>query len=130
MSNSKKLWQTAFFIYFRRPSFFSNSTFYSTFVLVLSLLIICCCFFLLCTGQCRNMNGQCQHICIDNKNKVTCTCYPGFSLDSDKRSCIGKYKFDVFLILTFYPSQHCLKRWIIFFFLKLQWTLCLKKVEC
>ncbi|XP_066927179.1 uncharacterized protein [Clytia hemisphaerica] len=42
----------------------------------------------ICSGQCRNMNGQCQHICIDDKNKVTCKCYAGFYLDTDGHSCI------------------------------------------
>lgn len=41
-----------------------------------------------CSGQCRNMNGQCQHICTDDKQKLTCSCYKGFNLDSDGKKCI------------------------------------------
>ena len=34
-------------------------------------------------------NGGCAHICVDTDQSFECRCNPGYSLDSDGRSCIG-----------------------------------------
>lgn len=42
-----------------------------------------------CSGQCKNMNGGCQHICsYERRTGVKCSCYKGFQLDSDGVRCI------------------------------------------
>ena len=50
--------------------------------------------YILPIGQCKNLNGGCQHQCDYDRSKgVHCGCYTGFKLDSDGKSCIGKSSF-------------------------------------
>lgn len=35
------------------------------------------------------LNNPCEHKCIDTGVAVKCSCYEGFELQKDKKSCIG-----------------------------------------
>lgn len=39
---------------------------------------------------CNHGNGGCQHTCEDTENGPICRCHPRYTLQPDKRSCIGK----------------------------------------
>lgn len=39
---------------------------------------------------CNHGNGGCQHTCEDTENGPICRCHPRYTLQPDKRSCLGK----------------------------------------
>ena len=41
------------------------------------------------SGDCNKNKGYCDHICLQEKNEITCTCYKGYRLREDKKSCQG-----------------------------------------
>lgn len=46
------------------------------------------------TDPCKNNNGGCTHSCKPTADKrVTCTCFKGFKLEADGRTCSGKDLF-------------------------------------
>ena len=49
--------------------------------------------FFMFTGQnfCSTKNGGCQHLCLPKGKIVTCQCSDGYILDSDNKTCTGKY---------------------------------------
>ena len=42
-------------------------------------------------NECDHNNGGCAQLCNDTDGSFTCSCNPGYSLDVDGKSCIGKY---------------------------------------
>ena len=49
--------------------------------------------FILDINECSNNSGGCSHNCINKIGGFDCTCYNGYKLDSDSRSCNGKNLF-------------------------------------
>jgi len=39
--------------------------------------------------ECRDDNGECQHICENLPGNYTCHCLPGYDINDDGKSCIG-----------------------------------------
>lgn len=42
---------------------------------------------------CNHGNGGCQHTCEDTESGPICRCHVRYTLQPDKRSCVGKHKF-------------------------------------
>lgn len=41
--------------------------------------------------QCDEDRAGCEHVCQIDHGRIQCTCYRGFRLAEDAKSCIGKY---------------------------------------
>ena len=42
--------------------------------------------------ECIEDNFGCSDICVNNHGSAICECSPGYVLDVDKKTCIGKYE--------------------------------------
>ena len=42
--------------------------------------------------ECATNNGGCDHYCTNTIGNFVCSCYPGFTLDGDERTCLGEFK--------------------------------------
>ena len=51
-------------------------------------------------NECNSSNGGCVQMCINTVGSFTCQCLPGYMMDENGRSCIGKYKY-AFLVALF-----------------------------
>ena len=40
--------------------------------------------------ECQNRNDGCQHVCVNTPGSYKCTCWTGFTLSTDNRSCVGE----------------------------------------
>lgn len=45
---------------------------------------------LLAASECDVNNGGCEHNCTETVASYTCSCYPGYTLQEDEHTCIGK----------------------------------------
>lgn len=45
---------------------------------------------------CNHGNGGCQHTCEDTESGPICRCHARYTLQPDKRSCVGKHTVDMF----------------------------------
>lgn len=52
------------------------------------LLKLCVCYLVI--DFCRNRNGDCEYICINNNGNRVCECYRGYKLLVDQRYCEGE----------------------------------------
>ncbi len=41
--------------------------------------------------ECSRMNGGCEQLCNNTRGSFSCSCHPGYILDSDSRTCVGLY---------------------------------------
>ena len=41
--------------------------------------------------ECATNNGGCDHYCTNTIGSFVCSCYPGYTLDGDGRTCLGKF---------------------------------------
>lgn len=57
-------------------------------VALITWLMLACCWPLAVT--CNHGNGGCQHTCEDTENGPICRCHARYTLQPDKRSCVGK----------------------------------------
>lgn len=59
------------------------------------LIIQCFCHFVIkflsAASECDVNNGGCEHYCMETIESYTCSCYPGYTLDSNGHSCTGMY---------------------------------------
>ena len=39
--------------------------------------------------SCANSNGGCEHVCHQSSNRTLCSCYDGYTLKLDEKSCEG-----------------------------------------
>ena len=39
--------------------------------------------------ECATNNGGCDHYCTNTIGSFVCSCYPGYTLDVDGRTCLG-----------------------------------------
>ena len=53
-------------------------------------------------------NGGCDHYCTETIQSYICSCYPGYTLDTDQHTCIGKLKPCVVFIDYILASHGCL----------------------
>ena len=52
------------------------------------------------TNVCDMKNGGCEQICTASQNSGTCSCHPGYLLNSDAVSCAGiRYLYLLALII-------------------------------
>ena len=42
-------------------------------------------------SECDVNNGGCDHYCMETLESYTCSCYPGYTLESDGHTCTGMY---------------------------------------
>ncbi len=42
-------------------------------------------------NQCLTNNGGCDHICTNELPGFSCSCRPGYQLQTDNKKCLGKY---------------------------------------
>ena len=42
-------------------------------------------------NECAVLNGNCSQICTNRNGSYSCSCYAGYQLLADKRSCNGEY---------------------------------------
>lgn len=67
-------------------------------------------------NDCAVNNGGCDHTCNmgpsaeDQAFTVQCACNGGYYLDSNEKSCIGKFRFNSFLIIICFISNGKLVR--------------------
>ena len=54
----------------------------------------------------RNISG-CNQNCTNTIGSYFCTCYPGFEMLNDNRTCVGKY-------YCIYLCIQCMDLWILF----------------
>ena len=40
--------------------------------------------------ECTLGTAACNHQCTDTEGSYTCSCFPGYILDDDQQTCIGK----------------------------------------
>ena len=45
-------------------------------------------------------NGGCDHYCVETLENYTCSCYPGYTLESNAHTCTGMY-IDILLTLMY-----------------------------
>lgn len=57
--------------------------------------------FLIDINECLTNNGGCAQICSNTVGSFTCSCRPGYSLNSDRRGCSGKFPKYVVWVLMF-----------------------------
>ena len=43
-------------------------------------------------NECTTNNGGCDHYCTNTIGSFFCSCYPGYTLDGDGRTCQGELK--------------------------------------
>jgi len=42
-------------------------------------------------NECSSHNGGCNHRCTNSHGSFKCSCNKGYSLQSNKKTCVGKY---------------------------------------
>ena len=42
-------------------------------------------------NECDKQNGGCDHNCSNTEGSFECSCYIGYKLDDDRKSCLGTY---------------------------------------
>ena len=42
-------------------------------------------------NECRSHNGGCNHHCTNSHGSFRCSCNNGYSLQRNKKTCVGKY---------------------------------------
>ena len=42
-------------------------------------------------SQCEVDNGGCAHFCTETIDSYTCSCYPGYTVDTDEHNCTGGF---------------------------------------
>ena len=42
-------------------------------------------------NECATNNGGCDHYCTNTIGSFVCSCYPGYTLDGDGRTCLGEF---------------------------------------
>ena len=55
-----------------------------------SLIYMCVCI-VSDINECVENRDNCEQLCFNRAGAFTCSCRPGYQLDSDGRSCTGKY---------------------------------------
>ena len=48
-------------------------------------------------------NGGCDHYCTETIQSYICSCYPGYTLDTDHHMCVGKSS-SIMIIIRKYGS--------------------------
>ena len=51
--------------------------------------------------ECVTNNGGCDHYCTNTIGSFVCSCYPGYTLDGDGRTCLGKLRSWIEDVLPF-----------------------------
>ena len=44
-------------------------------------------------NECSEGTDTCSHICVNTVGSYKCSCPTGYQLDSDARTCVGKYNY-------------------------------------
>ena len=44
----------------------------------------------LAASECNVDNGGCDHYCTETIQSYVCSCYPGYTLDTDQHTCTGE----------------------------------------
>ena len=52
-------------------------------------------------NECEILNGGCQHQCKNTNGSYLCQCNEGFFLNSNGRTCTGKFEKDSVICTTF-----------------------------
>ena len=47
--------------------------------------------YLSAANECDVNNGGCDHYCTETLESYTCSCYPGYTLESNGHTCTGMY---------------------------------------
>ena len=61
-----------------------------TILLQLFYDVMCVLLTLSAASECDVDNGGCDHYCTETINNYTCSCYPGYTLQADGKTCTGK----------------------------------------
>lgn len=67
---------------------------------------------------CNHGNGACQHTCEDTEHGPVCKCHPRYTLQPDKRSCVGKQTTN-----WMYTSSHHFTKLMFVFSMKIHFKL-------
>ena len=51
--------------------------------------------------ECAAVSGRCDHVCSNTNGSFTCSCHPGYFLDSDGKTCRGRSLQGCFIAVTF-----------------------------
>ena len=54
------------------------------------IVLLCVLIHHVAASECEVDNGGCDHYCTETLHSYTCSCYPGYTLEQDGHSCIGK----------------------------------------
>ena len=49
----------------------------------------------LAASECEVDNGGCDHFCTDTIESYFCSCYPGYTLQPDKHTCLGTWASNI-----------------------------------
>ena len=60
-------------------------------------------------NECEISNGGCQHQCININGSYTCQCNEGFLLNSNGKTCTGKFWIESSLICLSLIKKNCCK---------------------
>ena len=60
-------------------------------------------------NECEKSNGGCQHQCININGSYTCQCNGGFILNSNGKTCTGKFWIESSLKYLLLISRNCSK---------------------
>ena len=52
--------------------------------------------------ECATVSGGCDHVCSNTNGSFTCSCHPGYFLDSDGKTCRGRPLQGCFFAVEFY----------------------------
>ena len=57
--------------------------------------------------ECATNNGGCEHYCTNTIGSFVCSCYTGYTLDGDGRTCLGELKSIEATKRLLYVQQSC-----------------------
>ena len=59
-------------------------------------------------NECGSNNGGCNQLCTNTAGSFTCSCRTGFTLGSNRQTCVGEfYYWRVICITNLYNSHNC-----------------------
>ena len=56
-------------------------------------------------NECSTSNGGCQHTCVNTAGSYQCQCRSGYTLSSNRRSCVGELIVIIMQSFTLFFAQ-------------------------
>ncbi len=64
--------------------------------------------------ECGEKNGACEHRCTDTVGSYRCSCYHGYALAADERSCIGNLGYVPTAIPAYVSSYRACRDYTVY----------------